>query len=341
FDQGKDINHFQYFSNKRTRKAMLAALTESTSPPSGFQLRTQKPRAIARSVPRGRVSGEVPMVFILPGLSGSHLAVEGNKIWVDPFDLVRGKFTRLEIDAANVTALEVVAGTYGDLADYLSDTHEVIPFPYDWRRSVLEHGRTLAGLVDERLRNTNQPVRIIAHSMGGVVFRGMAAENPEVWERMKAREGSRVLMLGTPNRGSWSIPRIFARQDRLIKTLAAADLRHNQNELLNVLRKFPGVLEMLPLDAENNVPGDAMWTDFKASLGTKWNRPTRVIVKETQQTWEKLQGKGLEPSHVFYIAGQADETPADVKIETGTGKEDPLFFHLAGGWTGTLGYGHS
>jgi pimeloyl-ACP methyl ester carboxylesterase len=325
FDQGKDVNHFQYFSNKRTRQGMLAALTESTSPPSGFQLRTQKPRAIARSVPRGRVSGEVPTVFILPGLSGSHLAVEGNKIWVDPFDLVRGKFTRLEIGAANVTALEVVAGTYGNLADYLADTHEVIPFPYDWRRSVLEHGRTLAALVDERLRNTNQPIRIIAHSMGGVVFRGMAAENPEVWERMKAREGSRVLMLGTPNRGSWSIPRIFARQDRLIKMLAAADLRHNHNELLNVLREFQGMLELLPLDDDDRVPGDAMWADFKASLGTKWNRPTKVLVKKAQQTWEKVKDKGLEPTHVFYIAGQADETPADVKIDNGTEKKIRFF----------------
>ena len=325
FDQGKDVNHFQYFSNKRTRQGMLAALTESTSPPSGFQLRTQKPRAIARSVPRGRASGEVPTVFILPGLSGSHLAVDANKIWVDPFDLVRGRFTRLEIDAANVTALEVVAGTYGDLADYLSDTHEVIPFPYDWRRSVLEHGRTLAGLIDERLRNTNQPVRIIAHSMGGIVFRGMAAENPEVWERMKAREGSRVLMLGTPNRGSWSIPRIFARQDRLIKMLAAADLRHDQNELLNVLREFPGVLGLLPIDADDRIPEDKMWTDFKDSLQGTWKRPTKVILNKVQQTWKTLQDKGLEPTHVFYIAGQADETPAEVKIDNGTEKKIRFF----------------
>ena len=327
FDQGKDVNHFQYFSNNRTRKGMLAALTDSVSPPSGFQLRTQKPRAIARSVPRGRVSGEVPTVFILPGLSGSHLAVDGNKIWVDPFDLVRGKFTRLEFEAANVTALEVVAGTYGNLADYLSDTHEVIPFPYDWRRSVLEHGRTLAGLVDERLRNTSQPVRILAHSMGGVVFRGMAAENPDVWERMKARAGSRVLMLGTPNRGSWSIPRIFARQDRLIKTLAAADLRHNHNELLNVLRGFQGMLELLPLDADDQIPDDKMWTDFKDSLEGTWKRPTKVILNKVQQTWRTLQGKGLDSSHVFYIAGQADETPADVKIDTGTGKEKKIRFY--------------
>ncbi len=326
FDRGKEVNHFQYFGNKRTRRGLLAALTDSVTPPSGFQLRTQKPRAIARTVPRGRVSGEVPTVFILPGLSGSHLAVDGNRVWVDPFDLVRGKFTRLEFDAADVTAQEIVAGTYGDLADYLSDTHEVIPFPYDWRRSVLENGRILAGLVDERLRNTDQPVRIIAHSMGGVVFRGMAAESPDVWDRMKSREGSRVLMLGTPNRGSWSIPRIFARQDRLIKTLAAADLRHDHDELLDVLRRFQGMLELLPLDADNRVPEDAMWTGFRASLGDKWKRPSKEIVKKAQQTWEMLSDKGLEPTHVFYIAGHADETPADVKIDNDADKKKKIRF---------------
>jgi hypothetical protein len=47
FDQGKEVNHFQYFGNKRTRRGLLAALTDSVTPPSGFQLRTQKPRAIA------------------------------------------------------------------------------------------------------------------------------------------------------------------------------------------------------------------------------------------------------------------------------------------------------
>ena len=68
-----------------------------------------------------------------------------------------------------------------------------------------------------------------------------------------------------------------------------------------------------------------MWADFKSSLGTKWNRPTKVLVKKAQQTWEKVKDKGLEPTHVFYIAGQADETPADVKIDNGTEKKLRFF----------------
>ena len=325
FDQGKEVNHFQYFSNKRTREGMLTALTDSTMPPAGFQLRRQKPKSIARSVPRGRASGEVPTVIILPGLTGSHLAVDNNRIWVDPFDLLRGKFTRLKFDADDVTAQEVIAGPYGDLADYLSSSYEVIPVPYDWRRPLIESGLKLAGVVDERLRNCDQPLRIIAHSMGGLVFRSMAAHKPEVWEKMKARSGSRVLMLGTPNRGSWSIPRIFARQDRLVKILAAADLRHDQDELLDVLRGFQGMLELLPLDQINQIPDDSMWESFDDVLGSKWKRPTMTVLNKVQDNWASLQSKGLEPTHVFYIAGHADETPVEVNIDK-TGKTKKIRF---------------
>ena len=322
FDQGKEVNHFQYFSNKRTREGMLKALTDSTMPPAGFQLRSQKPKVVARSVPRGRASGEVPTVIILPGLTGSHLAVDNNRIWVDPFDLVRGKFTRLKYDADDVTAQEVIAGPYGDLADYLSGSHEVIPVPYDWRRPLSESGQKLAGVVDERLRNSDQPLRIIAHSMGGLVFRSMVAQKADVWEKMKARSGSRVLMLGTPNRGSWSIPRIFAGQDRLVKILAAADLRHDHNELLDVLREFQGVLELLPLDQVNQIPDDSMWKSFGRALGSQWKRPGMTVLKRAQVNWTSLQGKGLEPTHVFYIAGHADETPVEVNIdESGKAKK--------------------
>ncbi len=156
---------------------------------------------------------------------------------------------------------------YGDLIDYLAQTHYVIPFAYDWRRSVLETGKELGAAVDQRLRNSEQPVRIVAHSMGGLVTRGMMSECKEVWERMRKREGSRVLMLGTPNRGSHSIARIFAGQDRLIKMLALADLHHDQNELLDIIRRFPGVLELLPVDEHGTIDiKNSIWDDFGTAL---------------------------------------------------------------------------
>ena len=61
---------------------------------------------------------------------------------------------------------------YGDLIEYLSRTHEVIPFAYDWRRPVEEEAQRLGRAVDAALNARNasgQPVRILAHSMGNWV----------------------------------------------------------------------------------------------------------------------------------------------------------------------------
>ncbi|MCP4338707.1 MAG: CHAT domain-containing protein [Desulfobulbaceae bacterium] len=328
FDQGSDINHFRYFENSKTRQGLFYGLTDKALPPKGFKLEEQKAVEIARTLPRGKQHDEVPSVFVLPGITGSHLGLDGDRIWIDFSGLVRGRFGDLHITAENIEPQAPVAKAYGDLIDHLAQTHYVIPFGYDWRRSVLESGRDLGAAVDERLRNSEQPVRIVAHSMGGLVTRGMMSECKEVWERMRAREGSRILMLGTPNRGSHSIARIFARQDRLIKMLALADLRHDQNELLDIIRRFPGVLELLPVDEHGKIDIDnSIWDDFGTALPGDWKRPTKTDLNKSQKTWDKLSKVDLDPDFVLYVAGRADETPVSVAVkETGAKEKEIHFF---------------
>lgn len=328
FDKGKDINHFRYFENSRTRQGLFFGLTDTTLPPKGFQFLEQKAVEIARTLPRGKKHDEVPSVFVLPGITGSHIGLDGNRIWIDFFALVRGRFSDLHIAAENVAAQAPVAKAYGDLIDHLAQTHYVIPFAYDWRRSLLDTGRELGAAVDERLRNNkNQPVRIVAHSMGGLVTRAMMSQCKEVWERLRGREGSRVLMLGTPNRGSHSIARIFACQDRLIKMLALADLHHDQNELLAILRKFPGVLELLPIDENGIIDiADSLWEDFGTILSSDWKRPAKTDLNKSQKTWNALSAVDLDPAFVFYIAGRADETPASVAVKDTASKTKEISF---------------
>src|SRR6266540_2805602 len=60
---------------------------------------------------------------------------------------------------------------YDDLGDFLSRTHEVIEFAFDWRRPMEDEARRLASAVDAALGvrdKSGQPVRMIAHSMGGL-----------------------------------------------------------------------------------------------------------------------------------------------------------------------------
>lgn len=317
FDQGAEINHFRYFENARTRSGLLSGLTDATLPPRGFKLEEQKDAHIARMAAAPVTTEELPTVFVLPGITGSYLSLNGDRIWIDFFDLVRGRFTDLRITAKQVTALQPVPSVYGDLIDYLSRSHVVIPFGYDWRKSVLETGRELGKAVSERLKGSTKPVHIIAHSMGGLVARAMMSQCAQTWEDMCNRAGSRVLMLGTPNRGSYSIPRIFARQERLIRMLALADLRHDQDQLLNTVRKFPGVLELLPVDKTGRIEiEDQLWDEFKTIFGKQWKRPTRTALKQARTTWRELFRARLNPKVVFYIAGHADATPSSVTVAT-------------------------
>ena len=49
--------------------------------------------------------------------------------------------------------------------------------------------------------------------MGGLVARTMQLERPEVWKRMMAHAGARLLMLGTPNGGSWAPMQVLSGDD--------------------------------------------------------------------------------------------------------------------------------
>jgi pimeloyl-ACP methyl ester carboxylesterase len=147
-------------------------------------------------------------VFVLPGILGSNLKLDGKRIWLG-FRFVNG-LMKLAWDPATTARIQPdgpIGTTYDDLIERLADTYEVIPFAFDWRRPIEDEARRLAVAVDAALAARNasqQPVRMIAHSMGGLVARTMQLEKPDTWRRMMARDGARLLMLGTPNAGSWA-----------------------------------------------------------------------------------------------------------------------------------------
>ena len=219
-DKGGKVSHFNYFSNDRTVQAIASALLDDA--PADFAAigplswagedasGTRAAVAVARS--RGAApgadagAGERPAVFVIPGIVGSNLKRDGKRIWLG-FRIVNG-LKLLAWDPATAAHVEPdgpVASLYADLIERLADSHEVIPFAYDWRRPVEDEARRLGDAVDAALSaraTSQQPVRIVAHSMGGLVARTMAIEKPETWQRMMARDGARFLMLGTPNGGS-------------------------------------------------------------------------------------------------------------------------------------------
>jgi hypothetical protein len=53
-------------------------------------------------------------------------------------------------------------------------------------------------------------------------------------------------MLGTPNHGSFDIPRVIAGNERIVKFLARVDIRLSASRLRDILNTFVGTYQMLP-----------------------------------------------------------------------------------------------
>ena len=93
-------------------------------------------------------------------------------------------------------------------------------------------------------------MHLVAHSMGGLVARSFAARHAKTWEQMDDSSdhpaGGRLLMLGTPNKGSYAIPLALAGDDLAVKGLAAVDRRDTRADIARVVATFPGTYQMLP-----------------------------------------------------------------------------------------------
>src|SRR5690606_34913126 len=118
-----------------------------------------------------------PVVYLLPGLMGSQLRAGKDRVWVDMVDLAMGGLKKLKATAKNITADKLIGSNYKELIRFLANTHEVKLFAYDWRISLLETARLLRQSLEATLDHLQgtRPVRIVAHSMGGLVVRVMIA----------------------------------------------------------------------------------------------------------------------------------------------------------------------
>lgn len=252
-DQGGSVTHFNYFSNERTAGAIVNALVDNE--PVGF--RTIGPLSWAGQsstgvrAPRGAADSEParerPAVFLLPGILGSNLKVGDKRIWLG-WRLING-LERLKYDpgADGVEPDGSIGMFYDDLAAFLSRTHEVEEFPFDWRLPIEEEARRLAAAVEEALaarQKSGQPVRLLAHSMGGLVARAMQLERPDVWERMMAVPGARLLMLGTPNGGSWAPMQVLSGDDTFGNMLASVGAPFQQHAARKLMAQFPGFIQL-------------------------------------------------------------------------------------------------
>jgi pimeloyl-ACP methyl ester carboxylesterase len=219
-------------------------------------------RALRRNV-RAATSPLLGNVVVIHGIMGGELSTHrgGSRdhVWARIWALLRGKVTQLRLAAdgrsdfdavAQVQATGIMKNAYGDTLLALSHRWNVQAFWYDWRKDLTLAAAELGSKIDNWF-GPNAPVHIVAHSMGGLVARTFIRDRPERWATMWDKKsdglaGGRLIMLGTPNHGSFAIPQTITGLEGMVRKLALADLSHSLDELLPVFNSFLGSYQMLP-----------------------------------------------------------------------------------------------
>jgi pimeloyl-ACP methyl ester carboxylesterase len=226
------------------------SLREYFGTPAYQQLSVLAAAAKKARQPRG------PKVLILPGIMGSKIggAPRGaggsaragtmprgafpKVLWIDPLEIAAGGLTALSLPSGKaLRAVGVLLFSYAKLKLQLEIGGREAHFhAYDWRLGLEELGAQLAA----RIAADGQPVILVAHSMGGLVARMAARMLPKRWVR-------RLIMLGTPNEGSFASVQALRGTYPFVRRMSRLDRRHSAEYLAaKVFNTFPGLYHMLP-----------------------------------------------------------------------------------------------
>lgn len=250
--RGGRISHFSYFSESTTVAAIESALLDEQpdrfaviGPLSAWGRDSSGSRAA-----RDGSAPEKPALFVLPGILGSHISRDEERIWLAP-QFFNG-LTKLEWDDTQ----EAEGGPcradgplriYDDLIRFLGRNHEVIPFDFDWRQPIDREARRLAKQLEAEMtarEQTGTPVRLLAHSMGGLVARAVEIVAPDTWRKLMTRAGTRLVMLGTPNGGSWAPMQLLTGDDDFGNTIAAVGALFADGRARRIFAGLPGLFSM-------------------------------------------------------------------------------------------------
>jgi len=320
-EQSGQIDHFKYFSSLNTLQAVAGSLESPEGViPTGFEVKVNQLDRGAFGIEGGtyksdKVTGDRPVAVLLPGIMGSNLSEGDNRIWIDYVGFLKGDLKKLAYLHQNdqlIQADSLIATSYKSLGKFLEQTYDVVTFQFDWRKPL----QTSASLLNSKLRDLipyNQPIKLIGHSMGGVLVRDFIAYHPETWKELNQLPDFRALFLGSPLGGSYRIPYVLFGKDSLIQLLGKIDIKHSLKELLEVFCNFPGILNLLPINFEgiHDFSDPNFWEKLRTAFGDEsWPIPSRKLLEEfsAHQKVIKEQSQKIDWSKTTYIAGQSSKS---------------------------------
>ena len=281
-------------------------------------------RQLAQAAARRSVRGG-ERVLILPGIMGSKLGYPRlfGVIWADPAKILLGRLAELALTpgarapGGRIEPMGVILLAYLTLKLRLrADGFDADFWPYDWRTSIAGAGKALAAVIAKE----NRDVQIVAHSMGGLVARAALAH---VGAPLK-----RIVMLGTPNAGSFAPVQAFRGVGGTVPLLDRIDLHHSAAELARIFGTFPGLMEMMP--APRTSATDLFDLANWPMLG---ERPSAALLAGAKRVQDTLP-HGRSGVDMVLIAGIGQETVVDARLADGAGSE--FAYTLSGEGDGTV-----
>lgn len=332
-EKSGEIDHFKYFNTDSTRKAVFRGL--QAGPGEIPALFTAKLKDSERGVfgieggvyKRDKVSGDRPIALILPGIMGSNLSDDSSRLWINYLGFLRGDLKKLHYsneDKGSIEADSLIGTSYKALGKHLEQSYDVVTFQYDWRIPLKESAARLNTKIKELLKH-NQPIKLIGHSMGGVLVRDFILYHGDTWETLNKLPGFRVLFLGSPLGGSYRIPYVLFGKDSIIQLLGKIDIKHSVKELISVFCNFPGILNLLPIskNGRHDFSDWNFWEKLRSAYGDEsWPIPSKTILQEFAKHQKVILDNAdkIDYSNVVYIAGQSDKnkfTISNLAIEDG------------------------
>jgi hypothetical protein len=324
---GPQVHHLSYFERPESAAAVLQALAGDDR--AYAPVTAAEGAFIARGGQAVKRRDNAPLALLLPAMLGSHLQVGRERVWFDPVNMVEGQVERLAVGQPDIKSAGWVEPYYEQFAQFLAQSQEVRPFSWDWRLSLQDAAAAFAPLLDGAMADAEQrgqSLRIVAHGEGGLVARLALKDR---WPRFAAIPGSRLLQMGTPNRGSHAMAAVLLGRDELVHMLLSwIGWKYPMRQFLGFVGAFPGVLETLPWPGADGVASDgndyfdpatwAAWAaaDARAGRPDGWQAPPAAALARARASVDLIAAAPLDPERTSYVAGCA-ETPLAVRLQDG------------------------